>query len=291
MKFDQNIELLVNNRISTRTFEKREIERSKISTFKEFFKSENDTPFGSKVNIDLIELHGHNRKYLKSLGTYGVIKNSHWFIGGSVKNGYGSKIDYGYIFEKAVLLAEDLGLGTCWLGGTFDRGRFLEKINPSPDSVTPAVLALGYPLEKMTKRDRFFRFAAGSHNRFPWSKLFYLEDYGVPLSKANAGKWRIPLDMVRVAPSASNRQPWRVLFNKEKGQFHFFLERTKLYTLGMGLLKIPDLQKVDMGIAMAHFQLSSESLNLSGNWITKPLSTFKDIPQNSEYIVSWQIEE
>jgi len=60
--------------------------------------------------------------------------------------------------------------------------------------------------------------------------------------------------MVRIAPSASNKQPWRIV--KIEGAWHFFLERTKGYGDGIifKLLKLADIQRLDMGIAMCHFE-------------------------------------
>ena len=53
--------------------------------------------------------------------------------------------------------------------------------------------------------------------------------------------------MVRWAPSAVNRQPWRVVMDGEKA--HFYEKRSKGYVDASGW----DLQKVDVGIAMCHF--------------------------------------
>ena len=53
--------------------------------------------------------------------------------------------------------------------------------------------------------------------------------------------------MVRLAPSAVNKQPWRVVADS-KG-FHFYLQRSK----GFNREGRPDMQQVDMGIALCHF--------------------------------------
>ena len=38
--------------------------------------------------------------------------------------------DYGYLMERAVLFATDLGFGTCWLGGTFTQERLRPEYRP-----------------------------------------------------------------------------------------------------------------------------------------------------------------
>ena len=53
--------------------------------------------------------------------------------------------------------------------------------------------------------------------------------------------------MLRYAPSAVNRQPWRVIRNEKR--YHFYLKHDKGYVSE----STGDLQKVDMGIAFCHF--------------------------------------
>ena len=66
---------------------------------------------------------------------------------GAVEPGSGDLEDYGYCLERAVLAATDLGLGTCWLGGTFNKSSFARKIDIAEGEVMPAVIAMGYPTE------------------------------------------------------------------------------------------------------------------------------------------------
>ena len=74
------------------------------------------------------------------------------------------------------------------------------------------------------------------------SKLFYNQDFSNPLNHSEDC-----LDAVRWAPSAANRQPWRIV--KDDNDYHFFLEHTKGYSSGVEW----DVQKIDMGIAICHF--------------------------------------
>ena len=83
--------------------------------------------------------------------------------------------------------------------------------------------------------------------------------------------------MVRLGPSASNKQPWRII--KDKNAYHFFLCRTR----GYGVTGY-DMQKNDIGIAKCHFELSANELGLKGTWQEiKNIST----PNDWEYICSW----
>jgi hypothetical protein len=92
--------------------------------------------------------------------------------------------------------------------------------------------------------------------------------------------------MVRLGPSASNKQPWRVVVCGSV--FHFYLERTPGYPGGLAkrLLRIDDLQRVDMGIAMSHFELTAKELGLNGRWEDNDPKMELPSPQ-VEYTASW----
>ena len=55
------------------------------------------------------------------------------------------------------------------------------------------------------------------------------------------------LEMVRWAPSAVNKQPWRVVMDGKHA--HFYEKKSKGYVDATGW----DLQKVDIGITLCHF--------------------------------------
>ncbi|MEW5817521.1 MAG: nitroreductase family protein, partial [Spirochaetota bacterium] len=101
---------------------------------------------------------------------------------------------------------------------------------------------------------------------------------------STAGDYAVPLECVRLSPSASNNQPWRVFKEKDRNTFHFYLKRTKGYDKVNSEIQ---LQEIDMGIAMAHFELSARETGISGEWNTiEPAMFFEDM----EYIVSWKGE-
>ena len=115
--------------------------------------------------------------------------------------------------------------------------------------------------------DPAIRRMAGSNFRRPPEELFFDGAFCKPLPPAEAGAYAEPLELVRLAPSASNRQPWRIV--RTPTGWHFFLARTKGYgkgTLLFTVLRLADLQRVDMGIAMCHFELAACEAGLAGSW-------------------------
>jgi hypothetical protein len=91
--------------------------------------------------------------------------------------------------------------------------------------------------------------------------------------------------MVRLGPSASNKQPWRIVRVGEA--WHFFVQRTPGYPGRVASAFVPgDLQRVDLGIAMCHWALSAAELDLPGGWErAQPEIALPD--GRTEYIASW----
>jgi hypothetical protein len=223
---------------------------------------------------------------LKGLGTYGFIRNPAGFIIGAVRAGDKNLEDLGYIAESLIILATDLGLGTCWIGGVFTRSSFSRRIQAGADERIPAVISVGVIDNEQAARAGTARRISGGHRRLPWESLFFDERLGAPLSREAAGPAATALEAVRLGPSASNKQPWRIL---REGQFwHFFLQRTPGYRPGLGqrLFGIEDLQRIDIGIAMCHFELTMKGLGLQGRWVVQPI---QDSPPDAltQYVVSY----
>jgi hypothetical protein len=111
----------IKERISCRTYGDRPIEPDKTETLKTFLKENTSSPFGSEIRFQLLDFTELGMSETRMRGTYGVIKGTRQFMAGAVRNRPKAMEDYGYCMEKNILKATSLGLGTCWLGGTFNR--------------------------------------------------------------------------------------------------------------------------------------------------------------------------
>ena len=272
----------INNRVSVRSYADRPIEPNEKQELIKLLQSTREGPFGNEVRFTLIDLSEMERKEIKGLGTYGFISGATLFIVSSIKDDVRAMEDVGYCFEKVILNATNMGLGTCWMGGTFRRANFANRINIREDEIIPAVSPIGYQHDKKTIREKLIRRFAGSDHRKPWEDLFFDGDMNKPLLMDSAGEYMVPLECVRLGPSASNNQPWRIVYSRQQGMFHFYLKRTRGYDKLYGRV---DLQRIDMGIAMCHFELSSREKGLSGAWeVMKPSLDMG----NAEYIVTWK---
>jgi len=287
MDFTSSIAELVRQRRSCRQYQQMPIAAGTRRSLADFLAANLDGPFGSRARFALVAATAEDRAALKGLGTYGFINGAAGFIVGAVEHGPKSLEDYGYLMERAILLATELGLGTCWLGGTFAKSSFARRIALTEAELMPAVAAVGYAMDGSFSKDRIRRMA-GSNFRRPPEELFFNDEFCTPLSPAGAGAYAGALELVRWAPSASNRQPWRIV--RTPTGWHFFLARSKSYgkgTLLFAVLRLADLQRVDMGIAMCHFGLAAREAGLAGSWgiedprIATPQTGF-------EYTASWR---
>ncbi|KKK39728.1 nitroreductase [Mesobacillus campisalis] len=273
-------------RQSVRTYETQKLSEHDLAQINAYITEEQNLvgPFGGKGKIDFVLIKNNVTDKGIKLGTYGFIKNPQGYLVGSAKNEKYALVEYAYIFHRAILYAVQLGLGTCWMGGTFNRNSFEKEIVLGEDEFIPCVTPLGYPKGKQRVFDRALRMVVKADNKKPWDQLFYNGTFEKPLPKEIAGGLEVPIEMVRLGPSASNKQPWRLLLSEDQKSCHFYIEHTPNYSSGLGY----DMQLLDMGIAMCQFELACMELGIAGKWLIEdPQLAF--ISGNTEYIVSWKM--
>jgi nitroreductase len=278
---------IIRRRSSCRTFTEQPIAPELQARLAAFAGGLGAGPLGGRARFVLAAASENDRHSLRGLGTYGFIRGATGFVVGATTDGEEKLEDFGWLLEQLVLLLADLGLGACWLGGTFTKSSFAEKIAARPDELIPAVIATGYPAPSAGTMERLIRRGAGSDHRLAWERLFFEGGFATPLAQASAGAYALPLEMVRLAPSASNKQPWRVV--RQGNNWHFYLQRTPNYREGRlnRMFTQADLQRVDIGIAMCHFEWTAREQGLAGAWVkADPRLPLSD--PMTEYAVTWQ---
>jgi nitroreductase len=215
-------------------------------------------PFEGRLRCKLVEKKDAALEGVK-LGTYGVILGASTFVAAVVERGDRATEQVGHVFEQAVLYLTSRGLGTCWLGGTFRRSAFAHAVHLSENEMLPVITPVGYASRIRGPIDMLFK-PSLARRRAPWQSLFFDEHFGTPLDETLAWPFKVPLKMVRLAPSASNKQPWRIL--RKNGSFLFYLAGDPVYRRRYEF----DIQKIDMGIAMLHFEAAAREAGLNGHW-------------------------
>ncbi len=261
-------------RRSVRTFDPRLLGTEETKKIKAFWR-EIKNPYEIPVTFRLLDAKQHA---LRS----NVIVGAEQYVGAKVKRAAHAEEAFGYSFEMLVLYAQTLGLGTTWIGGTMDRPAFERAMELSADEMMPCASPLGHPAAKMSLREGMMRKGVKADTRFPFGELFFDAD-GAPLTPERAGALAEPLEAVRLAPSAVNKQPWRVFV--ADGAAHFYEKRSGNFTSAA----TGDLQKIDLGIALCHFALAAEETGLRVSFaLNDPrLAAASEL----EYIASYAVSE
>ncbi|MDF2855838.1 MAG: nitroreductase [Neobacillus sp.] len=272
-------------RQSVRTFDTKNIDDSHFQFINEYLFNQSNLigPFGGKSKIELVQVSGNVTDKGIKLGTYGLIKNPRGYLVGLAENSKYSLLDFAYCFHNLLLHLTELGMGTCWMGGTFSRNSFEKEIEIGEGEFIPGISPIGYPSQKQRVMDKALRYAVKADNKKSWEKLFYDASFEVSLAKENAGEWEIPIEMVRLGPSASNKQPWRLVLSADRTVCHFYIEHTPNYSSKLGY----DMQLLDMGIAMCQFDLACRELKMEGQWLADD-PKIGQTNEQIEYIVSWK---
>jgi nitroreductase len=280
---------IIPERFSCRTYLEEPIPAASLLQLQEYINTLPAGPFGSKPRFKIVAATPEDPAALRGLGTYGFIHGATAFlVGASQPVGYYLE-DFGFLMEEIILAATRLGLGTCWLGGSFTRSSFEKRISIQPGEEIPAVTAMGMIADEDEARNGLIRRKVGAQTRRGWERMFWDKGFGSPLSKGNAGNYAVPLEMIRLGPSASNKQPWQIV--RIGTHWHFYLRRTEGYRVGAvnKTLKIADIQRLDIGIAMCHFELTCMELGLPGKW-TRSKPDLELPSQLLEYVVTWSEE-
>ena len=260
-------------RKSVRSYDGRLIEPETLEKVKAFAQ-EIKNPFSIPVSFVFLDA---KEKGLSSP----VLTGEPLYVAGKVaKVPYGD-VAVGYAMESLLLYAWSVGLGSVWIGGTMKREVFEAAAEKEAGERMPCVSPLGYPAAKKSLRETLMRKGVGADSRLDGEKLFFDGSFHRPLTGKALEPWNDLLELVRWAPSAVNKQPWRIVLGD--GRFHFYLRHDKGY-IGEA---VGDMQKIDMGIALCHFVLGAELRDQA------PTVTIADpgipTPSGTEYIATVEI--
>lgn len=165
---------------------------------------------------------GEGAAFDSVLARYGKFKNVDNYIALVGKKGKGFEERCGYYGEKLVLRATQLGLGSCWVAGTYSKGKTKARVNSGEKQAL--VIALGYPDE-----------AGAPHTTKPLEALCKTDG---PMP----GWFKDGMEAARLAPTAMNQQ-----------RFHFTLAGNRVSARALAGL----YTKIDLGIAKYHFEIGA----------------------------------
>lgn len=129
----------------------------------------------------------------------------------------------GYYGQKIVLAAQQEGLNTCWVAGTYKKGKC--RAEKAADEKIICVIAIGYGENQGTK-----------HKSKPLAKLCSVKEEDMP------GWFRNGVKGAMMAPTAMNQQKFTI--SLEEGE--------AVITAGRG-----PMTKIDLGIVKYNFEAAS----------------------------------
>lgn len=270
---------LIRARRSVRTFDGKGISEEVMEQLRVFAAS-CPNPYDIPMEFRFLNAKEHG---LKSP----VIAGTDEYVAVKLKRVPGFEEALGYSLEKFVLDAWSVGIGTTWIGGTMDRPAFERAMELADDEIMPCVSPIGHAARRMSLKEIAMRKGVGADRRKPFEELFFAGGFDQPLTEAKAGQLLLPLQMVRLAPSAVNKQPWRVVIAGEYA--HFYKKSGK----GFSSSAVGDMQKIDMGIALCHFALGADGAELgtdgAGPAVELEICDPQiPVPEKTEYIASFR---
>ena len=265
---------LIRTRRSVRTFDGNGLPDEMLEMIREYAETVTN-PYGIRTAFTFLSSKEQPLKVP-------VITGTDMFIAGTVRRVPHAEEAFGYAFEKNLLYAWSLGVGSTWIAGTMDRAAFEQAIGLEEGEAMPCISPLGMPSARMSFRETMMRKGVGADKRLASDKLFFEDIYGSPL-KTDDPALKEALEMVRLAPSAVNKQPWRAVVRD--GRVHFYESPSRGYRSEDGW----DLQKIDMGIALCHFEMAAQEAGLQTSFELEEPDI--EVPAGIEYIASFVLHK
>lgn len=175
--------------------------------------------------------------------SYGMISGTQDYILVGCDGTFNSLVSAGYGIQRVLIDMLSGGVAACWVGGTFRKSAFSSVAKFSAGIGIVAVIPVGVPAERPGIVSRMTRLLGHSSSRKPFASLF---------EAADTSRFKIPLEMMRIAPSALNRQPWTSVATDTRVAF--------------GCKDMSPTGLISFGVGLAQFSIACEELNISGRW-------------------------
>ncbi len=186
------------------------------------------------------------------IGAYGKIRGAPSFIAfiGDVRDKHVQE-KVGYTGEGIILEATSLGLGTCWVGKSFNPEIASSFVKLREYEKVIAVASAGYASSEESFEEKLLTGFGKAYHRKPLEKMI------VGIKENELSGWiKDVLISAQLAPSAVNRQPWR-----------FYIEEDSITVSVDNLNDSYGISKrLDCGIAMLHIEVAALNCGISGEW-------------------------
>lgn len=236
---------LLEQRHAVRSFSEEAIPQNIVNSLKAEVTMTNTHEQGMKFQLffnDPDPLKGFSR-------AYGMFMNPANFLAAVIDTATPDAYERaGYFAEKFAIKAVSLGLGTCFVSGTYDRSKVRAQLRAGEKLIF--IVIFGFPMEKK-------RPVASLMSMLTHHKTMDPEDFFDPASMALREEREFPelsdgLAGVACAPSAMNKRPVRVFLDDN----------------GRLCAKVPEnspAMLIDLGIAKFNYNYATDTLCEWGN--------------------------
>lgn len=245
----------IKHRTSRRTYVKTPIELDKIHAINQVIANINSE---SGLHFQLIEDTSQFLKGLKK--SYGMFKNVQTVIAlvGNKESIPNIQMKIGYYGQFLMLECVSLDLGTCWIGGTYDKKATKTVLNLNEQEELYAIISVGKVPEDKTVKEKLI--SRIGKNKQTVDELLLEKEEPIPM-------WiQSGIEAARLAPSAVNGKPVR----------YAYLNKT---VMGFVTKKNHNFELLDLGISLAHFELGALHVGVQGKWFPE------DTSQSSEKFI------
>ncbi|GFZ33451.1 nitroreductase [Clostridium zeae] len=224
-------------RKSIRKYDMSPLDDRTLSDIKSFISNLNPLVSGIKTDLQVISQN--------DVKSFMSIKAPHYVVVFSEnKDGYLTNV--GFMLQQLDLYLSANGLGACWQG----MAKPAKEIVSKSELEFVIMLAFGKPTESLYRSDR---------SEFKRNSIEAIRD------KADFDEL---LEAVRIAPSATNSQPW-----------HFDIEGNKLYANCIKLnpikaLIMEKMNKIDMGIGLCHLSIAAKHSGKEVKFLLNETATY-----------------
>lgn len=193
----------------------------------------------------------------------------------------------GYVGERAILKARDLGLDSCWISYS-DRDMVKTVLNLDTDMEVVALIALGYASstkkvegiaktgDNYSQAEMSVKKMGSNSERISLEEMVYIDKWENSATSEILEE-RALLDAfsyARMAPSALNKQPWR--FIVDGGRVILAIDNEN-YSGSY-------LNKIDAGIIMLYFGVILDITMFDSKWGFDNLDNDYGIPSNYKVV-------
>lgn len=237
------------DRRSVRRYEARSLPAETLVQIKQEIAAINPLDPENKISI-LLRDSRKGEDLATVVGGYGkILSPPHYLVPTMTGNRF-ALTDLGYCTQRLVLRLTALGIGTCYVGTVGQEEKVRRQFELSVNSRVGALVAFGFPAGGVGHVvNQVIRKSVGATNKLPAEKIFFNNSFDQPASPTAA---LAPLiEAARLAPSAMNLQPWRLLW---KGDTLF------LFVASRYPKSKADYRLYDGGICLANLSVALEAL-------------------------------